>query len=506
MWVSNSPQQSAPCPSASYSLSPLHPAPCPPASSAPCPMPNKFMTKEQTWSQRFESALHPAIARFNASIGFDIELIEYDLTGSQAHAKMLAHTGIISLAEGEQLVAGLEQIRQEYHQGKFHPGIDAEDVHFAVERRLTEIVGDVGKKLHTARSRNDQVGTDTRLYLCDQIQQIKSQLREFQGVLIDIAEQHVETLIPGYTHLQRAQPLSLAHHLLAYFQMAQRDWERLGDVYRRVNISPLGCGALAGTTFLIDRHYTAELLNFDSVYENSLDGVSDRDFAIEFLCAASLIMVHLSRLSEEIILWSSEEFRFVTLKDSCATGSSIMPQKKNPDVPELIRGKTGRVFGHLQAMLVIMKGLPLAYNKDLQEDKECLFDSVNTVKACLEAMTILLTEGLEFRTQRLAAAVAEDFSNATDVADYLAARGVPFREAYNLVGKVVKTSIAAGKLLKDLTLEEWQELHPAFAADIYEAISPRQVVAARNSYGGTGFAQVRKALLAARTQIAELRD
>ncbi|AFY44549.1 argininosuccinate lyase [Nostoc sp. PCC 7107] len=459
------------------------------------------MTQPQTWSQRFESALHPAIALFNASINFDIELIEYDLTGSQAHAKMLAHTGIISAEEGEQLVSGLEQIRQEYRQGKFQPGVDAEDVHFAVERRLTEIVGDVGKKLHTARSRNDQVGTDTRLYLRDQIQQIRNYLREFQRVLLDIAEQNVETLIPGYTHLQRAQPLSLAHHLLAYFEMTQRDWERLGDVSRRVNISPLGCGALAGTTFPIDRHYTAQLLNFDSVYANSLDGVSDRDFAIEFLCAASLIMVHLSRLSEEIILWASEEFRFITLKDSCATGSSIMPQKKNPDVPELVRGKTGRVFGHLQAMLVIMKGLPLAYNKDLQEDKEGLFDSVNTVKACLEAMTILLREGLEFRTQRLGEAVAEDFSNATDVADYLAARGVPFREAYNLVGKVVKSSIAAGKLLKDLTLDEWQQIHPTFAADIYEAIAPRTVVSARNSYGGTGFAQVHKALVTARNQI-----
>ncbi|MBE9210437.1 argininosuccinate lyase [Nostoc sp. LEGE 06077] len=459
------------------------------------------MTQPQTWSQRFESALHPAIALFNASINFDIELIEYDLTGSQAHAKMLAHTGIISAEEGEQLVSGLEQIRQEYRQGQFQPGVDAEDVHFAVERRLTEIVGDVGKKLHTARSRNDQVGTDTRLYLRDQIQQIRNYLREFQRILLDIAEQNVETLIPGYTHLQRAQPLSLAHHLLAYFEMAQRDWERLGDVSRRVNISPLGCGALAGTTFPIDRHYTAQLLNFDSVYANSLDGVSDRDFAIEFLCAASLIMVHLSRLSEEIILWASEEFRFITLKDSCATGSSIMPQKKNPDVPELVRGKTGRVFGHLQAMLVIMKGLPLAYNKDLQEDKEGLFDSVNTVKACLEAMTILLREGLEFRSQRLGEAVAEDFSNATDVADYLAARGVPFREAYNLVGKVVKTSIATGKLLKDLTLDEWQQIHPAFAADIYEAIAPRTVVSARNSYGGTGFAQVNKALVTARNQI-----
>jgi argininosuccinate lyase len=460
------------------------------------------MTEKQTWSQRFESALHPAIARFNASIDFDIELIEYDLTGSQAHAKMLAHTGIISQEEGEKLITGLEQIRQEYREGKLNPGIDAEDVHFVVEGRLVEIVGDAGKKLHTARSRNDQVGTDTRLYLRDQIQQIRSQLREFQTVLVDIADKHVETLIPGYTHLQRAQPLSLAHHLLAYFQMAQRDWERLGDVSRRVNISPLGCGALAGTTFPIDRHYTAELLHFEAVYANSLDGVSDRDFAIEFLCAASLIMVHLSRLSEEVILWSSEEFRFVTLKDSCATGSSIMPQKKNPDVPELVRGKTGRVFGHLQAMLVMMKGLPLAYNKDLQEDKEGLFDGVNTVKACLSAMTILLREGLEFRTQRLAEAVTEDFSNATDVADYLAARGVPFREAYNLVGKVVKTSIAAGKLLKDLSLEEWQQLHPKFDVDIYQAIAPRQVVAARNSYGGTGFTQVTQALHTARTQIA----
>ncbi len=459
------------------------------------------MTEQKTWSQRFESSLHPAIALFNASIGFDIELIEYDLTGSVAHATMLAHTGIISSDEGEQLVAGLEQIRQEYREGKFNPGIDAEDVHFAVERRLTEIVGDVGKKLHPARSRNDQVGTDTRLYLRDQIEQIRAQLRELQGVLLSLAEGNVETLIPGYTHLQRAQPLSLAHHLLAYFEMLQRDWERLGEINKRVDISPLGCGALAGTTFPIDRHYTASLLNFAGVYRNSLDGVSDRDFAIEFLCAASLIMVHLSRLSEEIILWASQEFGFVTLKDSCSTGSSIMPQKKNPDVPELVRGKTGRVFGHLQAMLVLMKALPLAYNKDLQEDKEALFDSVKTVKACLEAMTVLLGEGLEFKSDRLAEAVAEDFSNATDVADYLAAKGVPFREAYNLVGKVVRTCLASGKLLKDLSLEEWKELHPAFEEDIYRAIAPKQVVAARNSYGGTGFEQVRHALQEARDRV-----
>lgn len=456
------------------------------------------MSEKKTWSDRFESALHPAIAIFNASISFDIELIEYDLTGSIAHAKMLAHTGIITPEEGEKLVGGLEQIRQEYRLGQFNPGIDQEDVHFAVERRLTEIVGDVGKKLHTARSRNDQVGTDIRLYLRAQIDKIREQLREFQEVLLFHAETHVETLIPGYTHLQRAQPLSLAHHLMAYFQMAQRDWQRLGEIKARTNISPLGCGALAGTTFPIDRHYSAKLLEFDFPYANSLDGVSDRDFAIEFMCAASLIMVHLSRLSEELILWSSQEFGFISLKDSCATGSSIMPQKKNPDVPELIRGKTGRVFGHLQGLLVLMKGLPLAYNKDLQEDKEAIFDGVKTVKGCLEAMTILLGEGIEFRTNRLNQAVNEDFSNATDVADYLAAKGVPFREAYNLVGKVVKTSMAQEKLLKDLTLQQWQEIHPAFEKDIYEAIAPTQVVAARNSYGGTGFVQVKEAITRAR--------
>ncbi|MGI0496199.1 argininosuccinate lyase [Limnospira platensis CENA597] len=456
------------------------------------------MTQAQTWSQRFEKALHPAIATFNASIGFDIELIEYDLTGSVAHAKMLVKTGIISPEEGQALVNGLETIREEYRQGQFNPGVDAEDIHFAVERRLTEIAGDVGKKLHTGRSRNDQVGTDTRLYLKDQIQQIRTQILDFQGVLLDLATNHVHTLIPGYTHLQRAQPLSLAHHLLAYVEMAHRDWERLGEVYQRVNTSPLGCGALAGTTFPIDRHYSAELLGFDRVYANSLDGVSDRDWAIEFLGASSLILVHLSRLSEEIIFWASQEFGFITLTDSCSTGSSIMPQKKNPDVPELVRGKTGRVFGHLQGLLVLMKGLPLAYNKDLQEDKEALFDAVKTVKGCLEAMTILLSQGMEFRPQRLAEAVAEDFSNATDVADYLATKGVPFREAYNLVGKVVRTCLESGKLLKDLTLDEWKSLHPEFDVDIYDAIAPLQVVAARNSYGGTGFEQVKSALQNAR--------
>lgn len=460
-------------------------------------------TVKKTWSDRFEGSLHPAIVLFNASIGFDIELIEYDLNGSVAHAKMLGHTGIISPTEAEQLVEGLETIRQEYRDGKFTPGIDQEDVHFAVERRLTEIVGDVGKKLHTARSRNDQVGTDVRLYLRAEIDQIRDYLRDFQRILVAIADKNVETLIPGYTHLQRAQPVSLAHHFLAYFQMAQRDWQRLGEIRARTNISPLGSGALAGTTFPIDRHYSANLLGFEGVYANSLDGVSDRDFAIEFLNAASLIMIHLSRLSEEMILWASQEFSFISLTDSCATGSSIMPQKKNPDVPELIRGKAGRVIGHLQGMLVLMKGLPLAYNKDLQEDKEALFDAVKTVKVSLEAMTVLLEEGIIFRQERLAEAVSEDFSNATDVADYLAAKGVPFREAYNLVGKVVKSSLAIGKLLKDLSLEEWKALHPAFESDIYDAIAPRQVVAARNSYGGTGFEQVRLAIASAKAELGQ---
>lgn len=460
---------------------------------ASTPPPSSDMA-QQPWSKRFETALHPAIERFNASISFDIELIEYDITGSQAHAEMLAHVGIISADEAKILIEGLEHIRAEYRAGTFVPGIDAEDVHFAVERRLTALVGDTGKKLHTARSRNDQVGTDIRLYLRDQVNQIQAQIRQFQTALINLAQAHVQTMIPGYTHLQRAQPLSLAHHLLAYFEMSQRDWQRLTDLQKRVNVSPLGSGALAGTTFPIDRQFSANLLGFDAAYANSLDGVSDRDFAIEFLSAASLIMVHLSRLAEEIILWASEEFKFVTLTDACATGSSIMPQKKNPDVPELVRGKTGRVFGHLQAMLVMMKGLPLAYNKDLQEDKEAIFDGVHTVRACLEAMTILLNEGMVFQTERLNQAVREDFSNATDVADYLAAKGVPFREAYNIVGQVVKTCLSQNKLLKDLSLDEWVALHPKFEADIYQAIAPEQVVAARNSAGGTGFEQVSTAV------------
>jgi argininosuccinate lyase len=447
---------------------------------------------QATWSDRFEQGLNPAIERFNASIGFDIALLQEDLDGSVAHARMLGQCGVIST----------EAIRAEAAAGEFRPGLEAEDVHFAVERRLTERLGPLGKKLHTGRSRNDQVGTDVRLWLRRQIEAIDSALRRFERALLQQAERHVDTLIPGYTHLQRAQPLSLAHHLLAYVAMAQRDRERLADVRRRVNISPLGAAALAGTPVPIDRRQTAAELGFEAIYGNSLDAVSDRDFAVEFMAAASLVMVHLSRLAEEVILWASEEFGFISLSDRCATGSSLMPQKKNPDVPELVRGKTGRVFGHLMGLLTMIKGLPLAYNKDFQEDKEALFDGVRTCLDCLEAMAILFEEGLEFRPPRLEAAVHSDYANATDVADYLVARGVPFREAYQLVGALVKRCVLEGRLLAELTLTEWQALHPAFDADIHPAIAPRQVVAARRSEGGTGFAEVRRQLALAQRRLA----
>ncbi|SBO44104.1 argininosuccinate lyase [Cyanobium sp. NIES-981] len=450
------------------------------------------------WSNRFEQGLHPAIERFNASIGFDIALLQEDLDGSIAHARMLGRCGVIPGVEADRLIEGLEAIRAEAAAGRFQPGIEAEDVHFAVERRLIELLGPLGKKLHTGRSRNDQVGTDLRLWLRRRIDAIDAALVRYERALLAQAERHADTLIPGYTHLQRAQPVCLAHHLLAYIAMAERDRERLRDVRRRVNICPLGAAALAGTPVPIDRRQTAAELGFEAVYGNSLDAVSDRDFTVEFMAAASLVLAHLSRLSEEVILWASEEFGFIGLTDRCATGSSLMPQKKNPDVPELVRGKSGRVFGHLVGLLTMIKGLPLAYNKDFQEDKEALFDGVATVLACLEAMAVLLEEGLEFRPQRLEAAVAADFSNATDVADYLVARGVPFREAYQLVGGLVKRCLQEGVLLRDLPLERWQALHPAFAEDIYAAIDPRQVVAARRSEGGTAFEQVAVQLEAAR--------
>jgi len=446
------------------------------------------------WSNRFEEGLHPAIERFNASISFDITLLQEDLDGSIAHARMLGDCGVITIEEAVQLEGGLEKIRAEAAAGEFQPGLADEDVHFAVERRLIALLGSVGKKLHTGRSRNDQVGTDLRLWLRRRLDDLDGELERFQQALLAQAESHRQTLIPGYTHLQRAQPLCLAHHLLAYVEMIQRDRDRLKDVRGRVNVSPLGAAALAGTSVPIDRRHTASSLGFEGIYANSLDAVSDRDFAVEYTAAASLVMVHLSRLAEEVIFWASEEFAFVRLSDRCATGSSLMPQKKNPDVPELVRGKCGRVFGHLQGLLTMIKGLPLAYNKDFQEDKEALFDAVRTTKDCVEAMSILMEEGLEFCPERLARAVESDFSNATDVADYLVAKGVPFREAYQLVGAVVKRCLEEGILLTDLSLEKWQGFHAAIAEDLYEALAPKRVVAARTSEGGTGFDRVEKQL------------
>ena len=443
-----------------------------------------------TWSDRFDQGLHPAIERFNASIGFDITLLQEDLDGSIAHARMLADCGVITAEEATQLCGGLEMIRSEAAAGSFQPGLADEDVHFAVERRLIALLGPVGKKLHTGRSRNDQVGTDLRLWLRRRLDDLDARVLRFQRALLSQALAQRTTLIPGYTHLQRAQPVCLAHHLLAYVEMLERDRQRLRDVRGRVNISPLGAAALAGTPVPINRRTTAAALGFDGIYANSLDAVSDRDFAVEFAAAASLVMVHLSRLAEEVIFGASEECGFVRLSDRCATGSSLMPQKKNPDVPELVRGKCGRVFGHLQGLLTMIKGLPLAYNKDFQEDKEALFDAVSTTADCLEAMAILMEEGVEFRPERLERAVASDFSNATDVADYLVARGVPFREAYQMVGAVVKRCLQDGVLLLDLTLEQWKTFHPAFEADLFEALQPRQVVAARVSEGGTGFVRV----------------
>ncbi len=449
---------------------------------------------EATWSDRFEEGLHPFIEVFNASIGFDLTLLQEDLDGSIAHARMLARCGVINGEEADQLVQGLETIRTEAAQGRFQPGLEDEDVHFAVERRLIALLGAVGKKLHTGRSRNDQVGTDLRLWLRRRLDELDGDLDRLQHALLLQAQQHRNTLIPGYTHLQRAQPLCLAHHLLAYIEMIQRDRDRLRDVRGRVNVCPLGAAALAGTPVSIDRRMTASDLGFEGIYLNSLDAVSDRDFCVEYSAAASLVMAHLSRLAEEVIVWASEEFGFVRLSDRCATGSSLMPQKKNPDVPELVRGKCGRVFGHVQALLTMIKGLPLAYNKDFQEDKEALFDAVRTTRDCVEAMAVLFEEGLYFRAERLEQAVERDFSNATDVADYLVSKGVPFREAYQLVGAVVRRCLERKCLLRDLSLSDWKDLHPAFESDLHAALAPRAVVAARTSEGGTGFVRVEEQL------------
>tara|TARA_Y100000589_G_C27189971_1_gene644358 strand:+ start:2572 stop:3951 length:1380 start_codon:yes stop_codon:yes gene_type:complete len=449
----------------------------------------------KVWSNRFDSSLDPFIQKFNSSIEFDKNLILEDLECSIAHARMLGDSLIISKKEANIIIEGLNQIKNEYHEGNFIPSYPSEDIHYAIEEKLINIIGDTGKKLHTARSRNDQVATDIRIWLRKKIDLIDYEVIELQKILLKLSNENIFTLIPGYTHLQRAQPLSLAHHLLAYVEMFQRDRDRLLEIRHRVNICPLGSAALAGTKINIDRFTTAKELGFENIYRNSLDAVSDRDFAIEFISASSLAMSHLSRLSEEIILWVTDEFSFARLTDACATGSSLMPQKKNPDVPELIRGKTGRVYGNLQALLTTVKGMPLAYNKDFQEDKEPLFDTVNTITDCLKAMKIFLDIGLEFNKAKLMQAVEQDFSNATDVVDYLVKKGLPFREAYQVVGGIVKSCISREILLKDICLSDFKKFNNAFDEDIFESIMPKNVVASRNSIGGTGFKQIKEELL-----------
>ncbi len=446
----------------------------------------------KVWSKRFDNSLNPFIEKFNASISFDKKLILEDLDCSIAHAKMLGKTQVLSSSETVKIINGLEKIKVEYLEGEFSPSFPSEDIHYCIEEKLISLIGETGKKLHTGRSRNDQVGTDIRLWLRKEIDNLQILINDLQKSLLNLAKSNIYTLIPGYTHMQRAQPLSLAHHLLAYIEMFQRDRDRLQEVRSRVNISPLGAAALAGTKIKIDRQFTASQLGFDNIYKNSIDAVSDRDFCIEFVSASALVMSHLSKISEEIILWVTDEFSFAKLTDKCATGSSLMPQKKNPDVPELIRGKTGRVYGHLQALLTMVKGVPLAYNKDFQEDKESIFDTAETISSCIKAMTILVNEGIEFNINNLSDSVENDFSNATDLADYLVGKNVPFRTAYQVVGEIVKYCLEKKILFKNLQIDEFKKFHPAFNEDLYEEIEPFNVVKARTSEGGTGFIQVEK--------------
>ncbi|TVP84351.1 MAG: argininosuccinate lyase [Alkalicoccus sp.] len=441
------------------------------------------------WGGRFTKPTNKLVEEETASIGFDQKLAAQDIKGSIAHVSMLAGQGIVSHEEKEQIVNGLMKVGEKLEAGELEYSTADEDIHMNIEKFLIEEIGPVGGKLHTGRSRNDQVATDMHLYLKEHTEAIIELISKTQKAIFHQAEKHVETLLPGYTHLQRAQPVSFAHHLLAYFWMLQRDKERFEDGLKRTNISPLGAGALAGTTFPIDRHESAHSLGFDQVYANSMDAVSDRDFILEFMSAASIMMMHISRLSEELVIWSSQEFQFIELDDSFCTGSSIMPQKKNPDVPELLRAKTGRVYGNLFGLLTVLKGLPLAYNKDMQEDKEGMFDTVETLEAGL-AMLAPMIETMEVKTENMKQAVSEDFSNATDIADYLVNKDVPFREAHEVIGKIVLYSINKKKFLLDLTIEEYKQFHSLFEEDIYHVLEPSQVVRNRNSYGGTGQEQV----------------
>lgn len=453
---------------------------------------------KKLWGGRFTKSAEEWVDEFGASISFDQELVMEDIAGSIAHVTMLAKTGILTEEEAEQIKKGLETLREKAEKDELEFSVALEDIHLNLESKLTEMIGPVGGKLHTGRSRNDQVATDMHLYLSKRVQEIIELIAELQQVLLEKAEQHIETIMPGYTHLQRAQPISFAHHLMAYFWMFERDKQRFSESLKRINISPLGAGALAGTTFPIDREYSAELLGFDGIYENSMDAVSDRDFILEFLSDSSILMMHLSRFSEEIILWSSQEFRFIELDDSFSTGSSIMPQKKNPDMAELIRGKTGRVYGNLFGLLTVLKGLPLAYNKDMQEDKEGMFDTVKTVTGSLKIFAGMIRT-MKVLTSNMDKATKEDFSNATELADYLSSKGMPFREAHEVVGKLVLHCVQKNCYLSDLSMAEFKESSSLFEEDIYEVLAPKTAVARRNSAGGTGFEQIKLAIAKAKS-------
>lgn len=446
---------------------------------------------KKLWGGRFDGKNEDWIDAFGASIFFDQALAKQDILGSLAHVKMLVHTKILSQEEGQQIIDGLTIIQQKVANDELDYTVQNEDIHLNIESFLHEEIGPVAGKLHTARSRNDQVATDMHLYLKEKVQDILEKIHDLRKVLVTKAEENIETIMPGYTHLQHAQPISFAHHLLAYYQMLTRDQERLSENLKRIDCSPLGAAALAGTTFPIDREFAAKELGFGSVYANSLDAVSDRDFILEFLSNSSILMMHLSRFCEEIILWCSHEFQFVQLSDTFSTGSSIMPQKKNPDMAELIRGKTGRVYGDLFGLLTVMKGLPLAYNKDFQEDKEGMFDTVETVEKSLTIMSGMIAS-MQVNQKHMLESTEKDFSNATELADYLANKGIPFREAHEIVGKLVFSCIQKGIYLQDISLEEYQSIVPTIEEDLYDKLSSYTAVKNRNSLGGTGFVQIEK--------------
>lgn len=465
------------------------------------------MSKEtnQQWGGRFSEPTDAFVARFTASVDFDKRLYRHDIQGSVAHARMLAKVGVLTEEERDAIIRGLGEIRVEIERGEFEWSVELEDVHMNIEAALTKKIGITGKKLHTGRSRNDQVATDIRLYMRDEIDLILAEVSRLQQGLLNLAEQEADTIMPGFTHLQTAQPVTFGHHLLAWFEMLSRDYERFADCRKRVNIMPLGAAALAGTTYPIDRHYTAELLQFDAPAGNSLDAVSDRDFGIEFCAAASLLLMHMTRMSEELVLWTSAQFNFINLPDRFCTGSSIMPQKKNPDVPELVRGKSGRVYGHLISLLTLMKSQPLAYNKDNQEDKEPLFDAVDTVKGCLRAFGDMVP-AIESRKDQMREAARRGFSTATDLADYLVRKGVAFRDAHEIVGLSVAYGIKTGKDLSDMTLEELQQFSDVIADDVFAVLTLEGSVAARDHIGGTAPDQVRAAVIRGRDLLAARAD